>query len=118
MLRSSGAARRALQIRIKPKTPAVLPNLDTTDRYYRLTRPITSIDKALYSLGWTKAICVIGDRNGARFRRRLVLASGELLGLVPGQIFEGRGAALTITDTLKSSSEVYGKIEGFTSYAV
>src|SRR4029077_12937975 len=29
-LRSSGAAGRALQIRTKPKTPAALPNLDTT----------------------------------------------------------------------------------------
>jgi len=34
-----------------------------------------------------------------------------------GQI-ERRAAALTITDTPKSSSEVYGKIEGFTSPAV
>src|SRR5207237_6902821 len=47
MLRSSGAAGRALQIRIKPKTPAALPNLDTIDRCYRLARPTTSIDKGL-----------------------------------------------------------------------
>src|SRR5207245_10932222 len=53
-LRSSGAAGRALQIRIKPKTPAALPNLDTTDRCYRLARLITSTDKALYPIRWTK----------------------------------------------------------------
>src|SRR6476619_2683897 len=47
MLRWSGAAGRALQIRIKPKTPAALPNLDTTDRCYRLARLITSMDKSL-----------------------------------------------------------------------
>ena len=48
----------------------------------------------------------------------LVLASDELLGLVPRSNFERRAPALTITDTPKSSSEVYGKIEGFTSPAV
>ena len=49
----------------------------------------------------------------------LVLASDELLGgWFQGQILNAGAAALTITDTPKRSSEVYGKIEGFTSPAV
>jgi hypothetical protein len=48
----------------------------------------------------------------------LVLASDELLGLVPRSNFECPALAVTITNTPKSSSEVYGKIEGFTSPAV
>jgi hypothetical protein len=61
-----------------------------------------------------EAICV----DGRRVFGALVLASDELLGLVPRSNFECRAAALTITDTPKISSEVYGKIEGFTSPAV
>jgi hypothetical protein len=109
MLRSSGAAGRALQIRIKLKTAAALPNLYTSDRCYRLARPITSIDKgqSFVATSLDEGFCAMGDGNEA------CLGAPVWCGTNSGAL-----ATLTITDAHKGSSEVYGKIEGFTSPAV
>jgi hypothetical protein len=56
--------------------------------------------------------------DGMKRVSALLFSIGRTLGAVfQGQI-ECRAPALTITDTSKSSSEVYGKTEGFTSSAV
>ena len=83
-------------------------SFSTVDNQHRQSFVATSLDEGF---------CVMGDGNEARLGAP-VLASDELLGLVPRSNFECRAPALTITDTPKSSSEVYGKIEGFTSPAV
>ena len=81
MLRSSGAAGRALQIRIKPKTPKLLPNLrHDRDRCYRLAvRLMTQHETSFLATSLDEAICVDGRRNEARFGALRFCVSDELL---------------------------------------
>jgi hypothetical protein len=56
----------------------------------------------------------MADGNEAAFSAPLVLVSDELLERWFQPKMSAAAAALTITDTHKTSSEVYGEIEGFT----
>ena len=73
-------------------------SFSTVDNQHRQSFVAASLDEGF---------CIMSDGNEARLGTPVDV--GRTLGAL---------ATLTITDAHKSSSEVYGKIEGFTSPAV
>ena len=83
-------------------------SFSTADNQHRQSFVATSLDEGF---------CVIGDGNEALLGAPVWCGTNSW-SAGSGAKLNTALATLTITDAHKSSSEVYGKIEGFTSPAV